>query len=429
MIGNSFLLQAIFYLERNLKSLDIEFARSQFPALEYDDSENKGFFENAGGSYMPKQVIDRLNRFHSQRRVQPYWPFKSSTLAGKEMDEARVRMAALLNVPPDTLHFGPSTSQNTFVLANAFRDFVTKRNVIIVTNQDHEANTGVWRRLGQHGYEIKEWEVQKDTGQLILADLEKLLDENVCLLTFPHCSNIIGEINPVKEICLLAKKFGILTCVDGVSFVPHSFPDISALGADIYLFSSYKTYGPHLGLMYVDLDLNNRLPSQCHFFNESNPKKTLTPAGPDHAQVASVAGIVDYVELIDRHHFKETGDRNLGPVAKRVGKLQRDMEIVLLGPLMEFLNSRNDIRVLGNPEIKMELKVPTISIDVGTRGEKIVNELERRGLMAGYGDFYSVRLLEALGVNLPAGVLRLSCVHYNKLDEIDSMVRALDEIL
>ena len=96
---------------------------------------------------------------------------------------------------------------------------------------------------------------------------------------------------------------------------------------------------------------------------------------------------------------------------------------------MEFLNSRKDIRVLGDPDIELILKVPTISIDVGTRGEEIVNKLSRKGLMAGSGDFYSVRLLESLGIDLPAGVLRLSCVHYNKLDEIDSMVRALDEIL
>ena len=416
-------------MERNLISLDIEFARKQFPALIHDDYAGKGFFENAGGSYMPKQVIDRLARYHSQRRVQPYWPFRSSTLAGNEMDESRIRMAALLNIPADTLHFGPSTSQNTFVLSTAFRDFETKRKVIIVTNQDHEANTGVWRRLGQHGYEIKEWKVQKDTGQLVLKDLEKLLNENVCLLTFPHCSNIIGEINPVKKICSLAKKFGVITCVDGVSFVPHSFPDISSLGADIYLFSSYKTYGPHLGIMYVDADLNSCLPSQGHFFNSGDPIKTLTPAGPDHAQIASVSGIVDYVEIIDRHHFQESVNDSLAHTAQRVGKLQRNMEMVLLAPLMEFLNSRKDIRVLGDPDIELILKVPTISIDVGTRGEEIVNKLSRKGLMAGSGDFYSVRLLESLGIDLPAGVLRLSCVHYNKLDEIDSMVRALDEIL
>ena len=412
-----------------MTSLDTEFVRRQFPACENDDLAGTGFFENAGGSYMPYQVINRLGRFHSQRRVQPYWPFKSSKLAGNEMDEARIRMAELLNIPPETLHFGSSTSQNTFVLAAAFRDLVTERKVIIVTNQDHEANSGVWRRLNYCGYEIKEWKVQEDTGHLLVDDLKELLDENVCLLTFPHCSNIIGEINPVKEICAMAKKCGALTCVDGVSFVPHSFPDIDELGADIYLFSTYKTYGPHLGLMYVNPDLNSRLPSQGHFFNDHDLTKTLTPAGPDHAQIASIAGIVDYVELIDRHHFGEESEGNPGLAAKRFGKLQREKETALLTNLMDFLSEKEDIHILGNPNIDMKNKVPTISIHVGNRGEKIVKRLAGRGLMAGFGDFYSVRLLEALGIKLPAGVLRLSFVHYTKSGDITSMIQALEEIL
>ena len=412
-----------------MKSLDIDFVRNQFPSFQHEDLVGEGFFENAGGSYMPSQVINRLGRFHSQRRVQPYWPFKASKLAGNEMDESRYRMAELLNIPSDTLHFGASTSHNTFVLATAFRDFVTERKTIIVTDQDHEANTGVWRRLNLSGYKIKEWNVRKDTGQLFLEDLEKILDEDVCLLTFPHCSNIIGEINPVKDICNLARKFGVLTCVDGVSFVPHSFPDISALGPDIYLFSTYKTYGPHLGLMYVNCDLNRLLPSQGHFFNKHDLTKTLTPAGPDHAQIASVAGIVDYIELLDKHHFGEIPNSIPSLVADRVGKLQRDAEISLLTPLMNFLNSKNRVRVLGSSDINIEMKVPTVSIDVGNRGEKIVEELANRGLMAGSGDFYSVRLLKALGIELPAGVLRLSFVHYTKADEVFSLIRALDEIL
>ena len=403
--------------------------RSQFPACENDDSAGVGFFENAGGSYMPYQVINRLGRFHSQRRVQPYWPFMSSTLAGNEMDESRIRMAELLNIPSETLHFGSSTSQNTFVLATAFRDLRTDRRVIIVTNQDHEANSGVWRRLNHCGYQIKEWKVREDTGQLLVDDLKELLDENVCLLTFPHCSNIIGEINPVKEICALARKFGALTCVDGVSFVPHSFPDISSLGADIYLFSAYKTYGPHLGLMYVNPDLNSRLPSQGHFFNDHDLTKTLTPAGPDHAQIASIAGIVDYVELIDRHHFGENSNGNLGQAAKRFGKLQRDMETALLTNLMDFLNDKDGVHILGNPNIDMKRKVPTVSIHVGNRGEEIVQKLASKGLMAGSGDFYSVRLLKALRIKLPAGVLRLSFVHYTKSGDVSSMIQALDEIL
>ena len=412
-----------------MDTLDIDFVRSHFPCAMEDDKQGHAFFENAGGSYMPDQVISRLQRFHSQRRVQPYWPFKSSELAGEEMDEARRRMSALLKIPPETLHFGASTSQNTYVLASAFGSVHSERKIILVTNQDHEANSGVWRRLARRGFQIREWKVQKDTGLLLLDDLKKLINEDVFLVTFPHCSNIIGEINPVKEICTLAKSYGALTCVDGVSYVPHTFPDVIDLGADIYLFSTYKTYGPHLGLMYVDAELNKRLPCQGHFFNDHDLTKTLSPSGPDHAQIAAVAGIVDYVEDLARHHFGENSFRDLGDLAKRVGVLQRNTESTLLKPLLELLQSKKAVRVLCSSTINLEQKVPTVSLKVNGNTKNIVIKLASKGLMAGFGDFYSVRLLEALGLELPNGVLRLSFVHYTKAEDVSSLVKALDEIL
>ncbi|MFL2802319.1 MAG: aminotransferase class V-fold PLP-dependent enzyme [Paracoccaceae bacterium] len=412
-----------------MNKLDVDFVRKQFPSFQFKEVAGNGFFENAGGSFMSKQVINRLNRFHNQRRVQPYWVFNSSKLAGDEMDESRSRLAALLNIPPISLHFGASTSQNTYVLANAFRDLKSDRKVIIVTNQDHEANTGVWRRLQNYGYIIKEWKVRKNTGSLDINDLKKILDEDVCLITFPHCSNIIGEINPVKEICELSKKNGSYTCVDGVSYVPHSFPNIKKLGCDIYMFSSYKTYGPHLGIMYVDESLNRLLPFQGHYFNAADLTKTLTPAGPDHAQIASVAGIVDYIEVIDKHHFKDSEHVDTFLKAERIGKLQREAESEILLPLLNFLKNKKGIKILGDMDLSIENKVPTISIDINGKVEKVVEKLNQKGLMAGSGDFYAVRLLEALGIELPAGVLRLSFVHYTSSEEVFSLIEELDQIL
>ena len=412
-----------------MTKLDVDFVRKQFPSFQFREVAGNGFFENAGGSFMSKQVIDRLNRYHNQRRVQPYWVFSSSKLAGDEMDESRSRLAALLNIPANSLHFGASTSQNTYVLANAFRDLKSDRKVIIVTNQDHEANTGVWRRLKNYGYLIKEWKVRKSTGSLYIDDLKKILDEDVLLVTFPHCSNIIGEINPVKEICDLSKKNGAYTCVDGVSYVPHSFPNIKKLGCDIYMFSSYKTYGPHLGIMYVNENLNRLLPSQGHYFNSEDPTKTLTPAGPDHAQIASVSGIVDYIETIDKYHFKDNVDVDTSVKAERVGKLQREAEIEILRPLLDFLKNKKGIKILGDIDLSIEKKVPTISIDLNGEVETVVKKLNEKGLMAGSGDFYAVRLLEALGIELPAGVLRLSFVHYTSSKEVITLIKALDHIL
>ncbi len=109
---------------------------------------------------------------------------------------------------------------------------------IVVTNQDHEANSGPWRRLAEDGIEIREWKIDPDTGHLPLEKLEDLLDEKVRLVCFPHCSNVVGEINPVVEITARAHAAGAFVCVDGVSYAPHGFPDVGHMGPDIYLFSS-----------------------------------------------------------------------------------------------------------------------------------------------------------------------------------------------
>ncbi|MDG1170520.1 MAG: aminotransferase class V-fold PLP-dependent enzyme, partial [Sulfitobacter sp.] len=188
--------------------LDIDWVRAQFPAFAEPSLQGQAFFENAGGSYTCKPVIDRLMRFYTQRKVQPYAPYEASTLGGQEMDEARSRMAAILGVDSDELSFGPSTTQNIYVLAQAFGQMMQPGEAIIVTNQDHEANTGPWRRLADRGIEVREWRINPETGQLDTDDLETLLDESVRLVCFPHCSNVVGQINPVVEITALAHAAG-----------------------------------------------------------------------------------------------------------------------------------------------------------------------------------------------------------------------------
>ena len=189
-------------------ALDLDFVRAQFPAFAQPSLQGQAFFENAGGSYPCGQVIDRLTRFYIERKVQPYASFTASQLAGQEMDEARRRLAAMLNVETEELSFGPSTTQNTYVLAQAFAQMLRPGDAIVVTNQDHEANSGPWRRLADRGVEIREWKLDPETGHLDVAKLKALLDDKVKLVCFPHCSNIVAEINPVAEIAALAHDAG-----------------------------------------------------------------------------------------------------------------------------------------------------------------------------------------------------------------------------
>jgi selenocysteine lyase/cysteine desulfurase len=405
--------------------LDLNFVRAQFPAFAEPSLQNQAFFENAGASYTCAPVIARLTRFYRERKVQPYAPYEASRLGGAEMDEARARLAAMLGVETEEVSFGPSTSQNTYVLAQAFAQWLKPGDAIIVTNQDHEANTGPWRRLAERGVEVREWKLDPETGHLPIERLKALLDEKVKLVCFPHCSNIVAEINPVVEITALAHAAGAYVCVDGVSYAPHGLPNVGKPGADIYLFSAYKTYGPHQGVMVIRRRLGETLPNQGHYFNAGALYKRFTPAGPDHAQIAASAGMADYADALYAHHHG--GEAAPSARAEAVHDLMRAHEIELLQPLLDYLDAKNSVRLLG-PRIAAA-RAPTVAIVLREPGADAAAKLAPLGIMTGGGSFYGVRCLEAQGVDPAHGALRVSFVHYTSPEEVQKLIRALDQVL
>lgn len=215
-----------------------------------------------------------------------------------------------------------------------------------------------------------------------------------------------------------------------MSYAGHGFPDVSALGADIYLFSTYKTYGPHQGVMVVRSGLADTLPNQGHDFNAGVRTKRLVPAGPDHAQVAAARGVTDYFGAVYRHHYGADADQKTDPKteASRVHDLFRRAETARLERVLGFLNSHPDIRVYG-PQ-RAENRAPTVSVTVkGRRSPELVEKLAEHGVMCAHGHFYAARLLERLGVPLDTGVLRLSFVHYTSDEDISRLVGALTRLL
>lgn len=409
-----------------MTALDLDFVRAQFPAFASPVLSSHAFFENAGGSYPCRQVVDRLTRFYTDCKVQPYGPYPGAQAAGAGMDEARGRLAAMMGVKGAQVSFGPSTSANTYVLAQAVRGWLRgQKAAVVVTNQDHEANSGVWRRLADDGIEIREWRIDPASGSLNPDDLRGLVsDGKVRLVCFPHCSNIVAEINDVADISGIAREAGARTVVDGVSYAPHGFPDFNALGCDVYLFSAYKTYGPHQGIMVLDEGFGMELPGQGHFFNHDTLYKRHTPAGPDHAQVAACAGMADYVDALAAHH----GIGGDALARNRGGHdLMRAQETAVIRPLLDYLSARNDLRLIG-PRAA-ERRAPTVAVELPGAAEPVSEELGRRGIACWAGDFYAVRPLDALGIAQGKGVLRLSAVHYTSAEEVVRLIAALDAVL
>lgn len=406
--------------------LDLAFVRSQFPAFREPSLSGQAFFDNAGGSYACKAVIDHLDQYYRETKLQPYHLHPAAQKAGAQMDLAHERLASYLNVDASDVHLGPSTSQNTYVLAQAFGKILKEGDEIIVTNQDHEANIGVWRALAARGVVIKEWRVDSKTGSLDMRDLESLFTEKTKLLAFTHCSNVVAEINPVADICALARAANVTTVVDGVSFAGHGLPDVAALGADIYLFSLYKAYGTHLGVMVIRSEMADVLGNQAHYFNQAYRHKWFVPAGPDHAQVAASRGVLDYFDAVYDYHFDEAA--TVVEKAQCVRDLFHDTEQVLLGRLLNYVVQHPKLTLLG--PVDPAKRAATVSIiPKGQTPQELAQKLVDQGIICGAGHFYAVRLLEAMGVDSNTGVVRLSFVHYTQPEEIEQLIEALEAAL
>ena len=408
----------------NIK-LDVDFVRSQFPAFKHSLSKRWAFFENAGGSYVPKNVINKLNEFMVSTKVQPYAEYPMSKIAGKNMDRAIKLFSNMINVKKNEILIGGSTTINLYVLSNALKKFIKPGDEIIVTNQDHEANISPWLRLKSSGVKIKEWKFRKKTGELEIEDLKKIINNKTRILAVTHCSNIIGTVNDLKQICKIAHKHNCIVVGDGVSYAPHGLPDLKKLDVDFYTFSLYKTYGPHLGLLYGKEELLKKLPNQNHKFLDGSYPYTINPGGPNHEELASLVGIYEYFINLYSHHFL---DKNIS-IRKKIHKINSiisDHEANIANPLLNYLSSSNKYRLIGRNKITNKDRAPTISfVHKYRKSKSLSNYLIKNKIATRNDNFYAWRCLKHLNINTDDGVVRISMTHYNKMSEINKLISIL----
>jgi len=393
-----------------MPKLDIDFVRSQFPAFNDPLSAKWSFFENAGGSYVPSNVIERLNHFMTSTKVQPYAEFDTSAIAGENMDKATNYFAEMINAGNDEIIIGGSTTMNMYVLSNAIRSLLKPGDEVIVTNQDHEANIGAWRRLAEHGMVIKEWQINSDTAELDVEDLKELLSEKTRIVAVTHCSNIVGSINDLKSIAKLVHQYDAFIVGDGVSYAPHGFPDVKELDVDFYAFSLYKTYGPHLGLLYGKKEI------------------LLNPGGPNHEELSCLVGVYEYFNNLFEYHFP---DENLSVLEKikKVNELIAEHEREIANPLLDYLSNRSDLKLIGKKTISDKDRAPTIAFTMNNKSSKdLSSELVKHGIATRNDNFYAWRCLMALGIDVNDGVVRTSMVHYNNHEDVNKLINALKQI-
>lgn len=409
-----------------LPAFDTAYARTFFPAL----NDRWAMLENAGGTLVPATVLDRLNAYMRETQVQPGARFDASAQAAERMAEGQRRMAEMMNAATDEVMVGPSTTMNAYLLAHALRPGFADGDEIIVTNLDHEANNGAWRRLAETGVNVIEWKVEPETAELRPEDLASLLTDRTRLVCFSHCSNITGGINDVSAISRVVHEAGALVCVDGVAYAPHRRIDVKAWDVDFYLCSTYKIYGPHLGLLYGKREHLLKARGQNHYFiGESDIPLKLNPGGPNHELTAALAGTTDYLALLHRHHFGAS-NRSLHDCLGQVFELFAEHEEEIAAPFVDYLAANPKIRLIGRQTAARESRAPTFSFVVeGRRSDEIADALQARGLGVRSGDFYAARVIDALGLRDRGGVIRASMVHYNTAGEVARLIAALDEVV
>ena len=400
--------------------LDLDHVRRQFPAL----ADGFAYLDNAGGSLVLGRVADRVRDYLLTTSVQTGASYPQSRRAVERLAEARARVALLVNAArPEEIVLGPSTTVLFQWLAKAMEGRLAPGDEVVVTEFDHESNIGPWRALEERGVAVKTWPIDPDSFELDLDALDRLMTERTRLVAVTHASNILGTVNPVAEIARRVHAAGAEIAVDAVAYAPHRAVDVRAWDVDYYVFSFYKTYGPHFAVLYGKHDKLLELDGLYHYFygREKVPAK-LEPGNANYELAWGSAGIVDYLDELGG----ASGDR--AAIARAFDDITAQ-ETALGARLLDYLGSRNDVRVIGRRAAGAD-RVPTVSFKARTRDSAaIVGEADRHGVGIRFGDFHSRRLIEALGLAEGSGVVRVSMVHYNTLDEVDRLIGALGPAL
>ncbi|OLS43831.1 cysteine desulfurase-like protein [Rhodovulum sulfidophilum] len=407
--------------------LDMAFVQSQFPGLRDDWV----FFDNAGGAQTARGAIERVTEFLTHRNVQIGGSYQVSLDAAEALMRGRRAAATLVNAArPEEIVFGPSTTVLMQTLAAAMRSQFRPGDEIVVTMADHESNIGPWMRLREFGVEVRVWPLDPETHELKLEDLAPLMSDRTRLVCVTHVSNILGHITPVARIARFVHDHGAQIVVDAVAYAPHRLIDVQGWDVDYYVFSLYKTYGPHTAIMYGKYDLLLRLDGLYHYFygKDKVPGK-LEPGNPNYELAYSTEGVVEYLAALGTRAGAAADASLRDRVAAGYAAIERH-EALLTDRLLSWLNARNDCRVIGPARTGDAARVPTVSFRFdGLDSGAVTRAMDGYGIAIRHGDFHARRLVEALGETGDGGVLRVSMVHYNTLAEVDRLTAALAEIV
>ena len=414
-------------------TVDVARIRARFPALATtDNGQPRLYFDNPAGTQVPQSVADSMAECLLQRSANTGGQFRTSVLAGEVTRAARAAMADFVNAPsPDEIIFGQNMTAITFHLSRSLGRLLQPGDEIILSQMDHDANIEPWRLLARDcNLQVRWLPFDTETFEFDLAKLDDLLTSRTRLVCVGGASNLTGTINDVEAICTKAKSAGALTYIDAVQSAPHIVTDVQQFGCDFLVCSAYKFFGPHQGILWGRRDVLERLePYKVRPAPAALPW-CFEPGTQSHEGMAGTGAAIDYFADIGAT-LSETAERGRRQrLTDAIGALF-DYERTLADRLVTGLRSIPGVSLKGisDPDA-MHRRVPTVAFTHERHEpDSIAAALAKRNIFVWSGHNYALEVVRALGILDSGGAVRIGAVHYNTLDEIDTVLNALEDVL
>ncbi len=411
-------------------TLDLAWVREQFPALAQTINQNPAvFLDGPGGTQVPQRVIDAIADHLAHNNANTHGAYQTSRNTDHMIDEARAAMGDFLNCDADEIVFGANMTSLTFALSRALGRELGPGDEIVLTLLDHDANFAPWKALEEKGLTIRTVKFNEEDCTLDMQDMADKIGKRSRLVAVGYASNAVGTINDVAEVVRLARQAGALSYIDAVHYAPHGAIDVRALDCDFLVCSTYKFFGPHMGVLYGKREHLKTLRPYKVRPNTDNIPNCWEWGTLNHECIAGIKACVDYWEELGRRANPAVATRRAAILAahQAIHEHERKMTAKMIAGLLAIPGLK--LYGISDPR-RLENRCATfvVRIDPHTPLE-LATKLGERGFFTWDGNYYALNLTEQLDVERRGGFLRIGLAHYNTMEEVEQMLAALRDIV
>jgi cysteine desulfurase family protein (TIGR01976 family) len=410
--------------------LDLSWIRSQFPSFaEKVNGHPAAYFDGPGGTQVPQRVIDAISDYLKHANANTCGAYLTSRRTNQVIADARAAMADFFGCDADEVAFGFNMTSLTFAMSRAIGRELKAGDEIVLTLLDHDANFSPWHALEERGVVIRRVAFRESDCTLDMQDLARQINQRTKVVAVGYASNAVGTINDVKEVVRLAHAVGALAYIDAVHYAPHGPIDVRDLDCDFLVCSSYKFFGPHMGVLYGKREHLKELQPYKVRANTNEIPNCWEWGTLNHECIAGITACVEYIASLGRK-------LNTAVTSRRAAILAAYVEIVkyergLCERLIQGLASMPMVKIYGITDpAKFDHRCPTIALRAkGHTPLELATKLGDRGFFTWDGNYYALNLTEQLDVEKDGGFLRIGLLHYNTVEEVDRLLGALREIV